>query len=61
MKSFQVGEFVIPKNAIVLFNIYSVHVDESYWENPFQFRPERFLEDGKLKMHDNFLPFGKFV
>jgi methyl farnesoate epoxidase / farnesoate epoxidase len=61
MDSFQVGEFTIPKDAIVLFNIYSVHTEQIYWKNPFEFQPERFLEDGKLKNHENFLPFGKFL
>lgn len=58
-----VGEHVIPKNAIVLFNIYSVHMDENYWiESPFEFKPERFLNDsGELINHENFIPFGKFI
>lgn len=57
--TFNVGEFVIPKNAIVLFNLYSVHVDKNYWDNPMEFIPERFLDDRSLKHHESFLPFGK--
>lgn len=57
-ESFKIDKFTIPKNAIVLFNLYSVHMDESYWDDPFQFKPERFLEDGKFKHHENFIPFG---
>lgn len=58
LESFEIDKFTIPKNVIVLFNLYSIHMDESYWKNPFQFQPERFLEDGKHKLHENFIPFG---
>lgn len=59
MDAVNVGDFVIPKNSLVLFNLFSVHMDEKYWEKPFEFRPERFLtDDGNLLIHDSFLPFG---
>lgn len=58
----KVDEFIIPKNAIVLFNIYSLHMDEKYWKNPFDFNPSRFLsEQGELVNHENFIPFGNLL
>ena len=40
-------------------NLYSVHMDESYWENPEIFRPERHInQEGKLIKTDHLLPFG---
>ena len=40
-------------------NIYSVHMDETYWKDPHVFRPERHLNDqGKVVKSDHFMPFG---
>lgn len=54
------GDYIIPKNAIMLVSLYSLNMDKDYWKDPFHFRPERFLDDeGKLIQHtDQFLPFG---
>lgn len=58
--SITVGDYVIPKDACVLFNLYSVHMDESYWKDAFKFEPERFLSKNgeKLINHEHFMPFG---
>lgn len=54
------GEYIIPKNAIMLVSLYSMNMSEEYWGDPAQFRPERFLDvNGQLLQHtDQFLPFG---
>lgn len=54
------GDYIIPKDAIMLVSLYSLNMDKDYWKDPFQFRPERFVDDeGKLIQHtDQFLPFG---
>ena len=43
-------------------NIFQSHVlhNEKYWENPHEFRPERFLENGEYITTRNkaFIPFG---
>ena len=41
-------------------NIYTVHLDETYWCDPEVFRPERHLNaDGtSVVKTDHFLPFG---
>jgi len=49
----------IPKGTLVHVNIYSVHMDETYWKDPHVFRPERHLNDqGKVVKSDHFMPFG---
>ncbi|KAL3857812.1 hypothetical protein ACJMK2_012447 [Sinanodonta woodiana] len=49
----------IPKDTIMLFNIWNLHHDSRYWINPMKFDPTRFLhEDGSLHIPDHFLPFG---
>ncbi|KAL1429917.1 hypothetical protein MTO96_015417 [Rhipicephalus appendiculatus] len=40
----RVGKWDIPKDTGMLYNIYAVHHDPKNWENPEEFRPERFLD-----------------
>ena len=51
--------YVIPKNSLVTFNIYSNLMDPEIWTNPEDFRPERFLSaDGKkFENKEAFIPF----
>ncbi|CAG2239121.1 CYP2K [Mytilus edulis] len=50
--------YLIPKDSIVIANLYSAHIDEKYWDEPETFRPERFLDsDGKIQRKDAFVPF----
>ncbi|KAK4873499.1 hypothetical protein RN001_015528 [Aquatica leii] len=53
-------EYSVPKGAIVLTSLYSIHMDNAFWKDPFEFRPERFLTDkGTVFSPDwYFLPFG---
>lgn len=60
MKETQLHGYTIPKDSVLLINLYSVHMDEKYWPDAEAFRPERHISpDGKLiKEMDHFLPFG---
>jgi len=49
--------FTIPKNTVVLQNLWSVHNDKEYWGDPEIFRPERFLKDGKVERPECLIPF----
>ena len=50
--------YVIPRDTMVFFNLYSLCRDEQLWENPQEFQPERFVSrEGKLKAA-NLLQFG---
>ncbi|KAH8040300.1 hypothetical protein HPB51_010080 [Rhipicephalus microplus] len=40
----RVGKWDIPKDTGMLYNIYAVHHDPKNWEEPEEFRPERFLD-----------------
>uniref|UniRef100_A0ACD5VUZ5 Uncharacterized protein n=1 Tax=Avena sativa TaxID=4498 RepID=A0ACD5VUZ5_AVESA len=44
----KVGGYHIPKDTMMMVNAYAVHRDPTMWENPNEFRPERF-EDGKAE------------
>ncbi|CAL5432798.1 unnamed protein product [Camellia sinensis] len=55
-----IGGYTIPKGARVFINVWAIHRDPSIWENPLEFRPERFL-DGKWGYRGadfNYFPFG---
>lgn len=55
----RVQNYVIPKNTMLILNLYACHHDREYWGDPEKFRPERFLcEDEKsVVKHDAFLGF----
>lgn len=37
--------FTIPKDSQVIGNIWAVHHEAGYWQNPDEFRPERFIDE----------------
>ncbi|XP_054262987.1 probable cytochrome P450 304a1 [Macrosteles quadrilineatus] len=52
------GHF-IPKDTMMLANIWSSNMDDKIWDKPFEFSPERHLDaNGQLKKKDLSLPFG---
>ncbi|KAL8058765.1 hypothetical protein ABFX02_03G042600 [Erythranthe guttata] len=56
----EMNDYIIPKDAQILVNIWAMGRDSSIWSNPNIFEPERFL-DSKInfKGHDfEFIPFG---
>ena len=47
------------QDTVILLNFYSVHNDKSYWDNPEEFRPQRFLdENGQFRANNAAMPFG---
>lgn len=53
------GGYSIPKDTLVLISLWSANYDSQIWEDPEQFRPERFLDNnGNLLKKDYILSFG---
>lgn len=51
--------YTFPKDAIIFVNYGSVLHDPDTWEDPLEFRPERFIDpDGKLTRPEEFIVFG---
>ncbi|ELT88664.1 hypothetical protein CAPTEDRAFT_97015, partial [Capitella teleta] len=53
----------VSAGAILLANLWALHHDHSFWDAPYDFRPERFLEaDGSVvspsHVNRHLLPFG---
>lgn len=54
----QLMGFFIPKNSIIISNIYAVHHDPQLWEKPYEFHPWHFLtQDGVYKASEHLIPF----
>ncbi|CAG7726441.1 unnamed protein product [Allacma fusca] len=50
--------YFIPKDTMVITNLYSAHFDEDVWDEPYRFSPERFLDsNGKFQRNENLIPF----
>ncbi|KFK31969.1 hypothetical protein AALP_AA6G183100 [Arabis alpina] len=56
-----VGGYTVLKDTKVFINVWSIQRDPSVWENPTEFRPERFLDKKSCDFTGtdySFLPFG---
>uniref|UniRef100_A0A8D1KLG9 Cytochrome P450 family 2 subfamily J member 2 n=1 Tax=Sus scrofa TaxID=9823 RepID=A0A8D1KLG9_PIG len=47
----------LPKGTMVITNLTALHRDPAEWATPDTFNPEHFLENGKFKKREAFLPF----
>ena len=56
----EIAGYTIPKDTVVIGNLYAVNNDPSVWDSPKEFRPERFIgQDGKFVLGDDpVIPFG---
>ncbi|KAH7844828.1 hypothetical protein Vadar_032125 [Vaccinium darrowii] len=61
MDSCEMLGYHIPKETQILVNVWAIGRDPQTWENPLEFRPERFLEPSIVDYkghHFKFIPFG---
>lgn len=50
--------YTIPKGTMLVPLQWAIHLDPASWDDPSEFRPERFLgEDGALLKPQGFIPF----
>ncbi|XP_041632748.1 uncharacterized protein [Drosophila kikkawai] len=49
---------VLPKGSQITFHVFDIHRNPKYWDNPNEFRPERFLPENCQKRHTYaYVPF----
>lgn len=61
MDACQMLGYYIPKETQVLVNVWAIGRDPKTWEDPLEFKPERFLEPNMRDYkghHYEFIPFG---
>ncbi|XP_075746366.1 cytochrome P450 18a1-like [Rhipicephalus microplus] len=53
----ELAGFRIPADTHVISNLWAIHMDPDLWKDPEEFRPERFLVNGRVHKPDYFMPF----
>lgn len=53
----EVGGVAVPRGTMLMVNAHKLHRDPELWEEPTQFKPERFEKEGEGKGH-KYVPFG---
>ncbi|XP_041029031.1 flavonoid 3'-monooxygenase CYP75B137-like [Juglans microcarpa x Juglans regia] len=58
-----IGGYLVPKGSSIFLNAWSIQRDPKYWDNPLEFKPERFLNNayGRFDYSGNnlkYFPFG---
>ncbi|XP_071822488.1 cytochrome P450 3A13-like isoform X1 [Apostichopus japonicus] len=54
-----IKDLLIPEGFQVYVPVYAIHHDPEIWDNPEEFRPERFNKENRSKIHPvSWLPFG---
>ena len=48
----------IPRKATVIFLVHLIHRDPRWWDQPLEFRPERFMPEAPPPARGTYLPFG---
>jgi len=58
VKEVKLGGYTIPKDTLIIPNLYAAHFDEEAWGDPENFRPERFInEKGQFEKNDALMAF----
>ncbi|XP_056142731.1 steroid 21-hydroxylase [Lampris incognitus] len=52
-----IAGYFIPKDTVIIPNLFGAHHDRAVWTDPYHFKPERFLGDG-AGLTRALLPFG---
>ncbi len=56
LEDYQLGEYTIRKNSMIGINLLAVHTNPAHWTNPWDYRPERWLDGTKIHPFQ-YIPF----
>ncbi|XP_053623785.1 probable cytochrome P450 303a1 [Plodia interpunctella] len=57
-KDTKLAGYDIPEDTMVVNNFTRFLMDEELYPDPMEFKPERFIVDGAIKLPDHYFPFG---
>lgn len=58
LRDWTIGKYTIPAGTHIVPLIHRMNMDPDIYMEPEQFRPERFIRDGKFTITDTFMQFG---
>src|SRR5690606_6052542 len=59
LEDVEIGEYLMPKGSQVNCLVYFPHHDPRWWDEPGQFRPERFSPENEANVNKRaYIPFG---
>lgn len=59
IKDIEMQGYELKKGSLILASVYGLHKNPDYWEEPEQFKPERFLsKNGEKVLKAAYMPFG---
>ncbi|CAF4743814.1 unnamed protein product [Pieris macdunnoughi] len=58
MQDTTLAGYRIPKDTMVVSNYTNILMDDKLYPDPYSFKPERFIRDGKVCLPDHYFPFG---
>lgn len=50
--------YFIEKDSVIFLNNYNLNMSPELWDEPAEFKPERFIKNGSIVKPHHFLPFG---
>lgn len=53
-----IGGYLIEKNSVIFLNNYNLNMSPELWDEPMAFKPERFIQNGRIVKPEHFIPFG---
>ena len=56
LEDYQLGEYTIRKNSLIGINLLAVHTNPAHWTNPWDYKPERWLDGTKIHPFQ-YIPF----
>ena len=54
----QFGDYTVPEGALLVLPVWVLHRDGRFWDDPEQFRPERWLDGDRDRPAFAYFPFG---